>query len=159
MRLDTLTPQDLDDFHFLSLHQNSKLTALFNTIHCIESQRTNEKVKVKTEKEFILGDSYQLYRIVGGGLIQRWRYYMRECLFMKCGRKQLRRLKSLWFISGAPGPAAPVPDVDLSHLSAEERAMIENVMAKAQQLEQGPPPPAPGTIQGQMGSQRMMRYV
>lgn len=34
---------------------------------------------------------------------------------------------------------APLPD--LSHLSAEERAMIENVMAKAQQLEQDVIPP------------------
>ncbi len=54
--------------------------------------------------------------------------------------------------SGAVAPAVtgPVPDVDLSHLSAEERAMIENVMAKAQQLEHGPPPPQPGLAQGQL---------
>ncbi|CAG7718625.1 unnamed protein product [Allacma fusca] len=61
--------------------------------------------------------------------------------------------------SGATG--VPVPDVDLSHLSAEERAMIENVMAKAQQLEQeAPPAPVgvlPGALPGQPGPIRMMR--
>jgi len=33
--------------------------------------------------------------------------------------------------------AGGVPEVDLSHLSEEERAMIQNVMAKAQQLDKG----------------------
>jgi len=48
--------------------------------------------------------------------------------------------------------------VDLSHLSAEERAMIENVMAKAQQLEHEAPPPQPqGATMGMQGSPRMMR--
>ncbi|KAK3913658.1 Rab-3-interacting molecule unc-10 [Frankliniella fusca] len=36
-----------------------------------------------------------------------------------------------------PPPAGGVPEVDLSHLSEEERAMIQNVMAKAQQLDKG----------------------
>lgn len=68
---------------------------------------------------------------------------------------------------------AVVPDVDLSHLSAEEREMIESVMAKAQQLEQeggaaappGPPQPnqsqqlnaALGPGQPPGAPQRMMR--
>jgi hypothetical protein len=57
-----------------------------------------------------------------------------------------------------PSTAAPVPEVDLSHLSAEERAMIESVMAKAQQLDQGPPAPipSPGQQQGQMTPQQRM---
>jgi hypothetical protein len=53
----------------------------------------------------------------------------------------------------------PVPDLDLSHLSAEERAQIENVMAKAQQLEQDAPPGpvSQSSFVGQPGSSRMLR--
>lgn len=58
---------------------------------------------------------------------------------------------------------AVVPDVDLSHLSAEEREMIESVMAKAQQLEQEGAAPAPSLNAalgpGQPGAPRMMRYA
>lgn len=38
----------------------------------------------------------------------------------------------------ATGGTTPIPDVDLSHLSAEERAMIESVMMRAQEAESVP---------------------
>ena len=40
-----------------------------------------------------------------------------------------------------PGPAGAFPDVDLSHLSEEERALIESVMMKAQMEELDPVKP------------------
>lgn len=38
------------------------------------------------------------------------------------------------------------PDVDMSHLSEEERMLIESVMAKAQ-MEEQPPPPSSSSLQ------------
>lgn len=40
-------------------------------------------------------------------------------------------------VSGGPEE----PNLDLSHLSAEERALIQNVMAKAKDLDTTQPPP------------------
>lgn len=41
-------------------------------------------------------------------------------------------------ITPGPPPVSNQPDVDLSHLSEEERAMIASVMARAQNLEEEP---------------------
>ena len=58
-----------------------------------------------------------------------------------CVYENARKIFSLYFtdvflicISGGQGPDG----VDLSQLSAEERAIIESVMAKAQELETEP---------------------
>lgn len=43
-------------------------------------------------------------------------------------------------------PAGMYPDVDMSHLSEEERMLIESVMAKAQMEELDLKTPAPGNM-------------
>lgn len=62
----------------------------------------------------------------------------------------------------SPAAAAPTgiyPDVDMSHLSEEERMLIESVMAKAQMEEMDASKPSPPGIFGASSSSNNMRSV